>query len=483
MMTNSGDRPIRIALPRGDLRAPLAERLRAAGFVATGYGEGSRAYRFPVEGIPGVVVRVFSEQDIPIQVALGQYDLGITRRAWIDELLVRYQHDSIVPLRPLDLGGQRLVLAGVAGVTLEALAARGPVRIATEYPHLTARYLNRARVPDYRLYEVWGTPQAWPPDDADLAALTVLDDGPDVLTAEGLEPVATMHDGPAWLIANREALSGRDLGAALEPLLCLAAGARTGRPAEPAPLDVRRSRTTHQANVRDAFRIAVPDGHARRHTVTALADAGIRFEGYTEGSTTRRPAGDRAGVEVKVMRPQDMPRAVALGLYDLALTGRDWLAAHAAAYPGAPVVELADLRRSRYELGAVVPEALPATSIAEAVAYWRRDDPARPIRVASEYAALADHYARERHLGRYRVIPISGASEGFVPEDADILIEGTETGTTLRANALRMIDVIMVSTNCAIGHSERPTGWRGTVRDELVARLQAAADAATSGGG
>jgi ATP phosphoribosyltransferase len=72
------------------------------------------------------------------------------------------------------------------------------------------------------------------------------------------------------------------------------------------------------------------------------------------------------------------------------------------------------------------------------------------------------------------VIPLSGASEGFVPEDAEILIEGTETGTTLRANRLRMIDVIMESTNCAIGHTTRPPGRRGELRDEFIERLTAA---------
>ena len=160
------------------------------------------------------------------------------------------------------------------------------------------------------------------------------------------------------------------------------------------------------------------------------------------------------------MRPQDMPRAIALGQFDLALTGRDWLAAHQASFPASPVVELADLRRSRYDLGAVVSEDVPAETIEDAIAYWRRHDPGRAIRVASEYVALADRYARDRHLGRYRVIPISGASEGFVPEDAEVLIEGSETGTTLRANRLRMIDVIMVSTNCVIGTAVRPAGAR-----------------------
>ena len=58
------DTPIRVALPRGDLRAPLAQRLTAVGFAPPGYGEGSRAYRFTVEDRPRVAVRVFSDEDI-----------------------------------------------------------------------------------------------------------------------------------------------------------------------------------------------------------------------------------------------------------------------------------------------------------------------------------------------------------------------------------------------------------------------------------
>jgi ATP phosphoribosyltransferase len=277
------------------------------------------------------------------------------------------------------------------------------------------------------------------------------------------------------LIGNRRALASRDLRSALEPLLRLPTAEGDSGPVDPVALDVRPSSQTPATTERTTFRIAVPDGHAQRHTFEALTEAGIAFAGYDEHAAVRRPRSSIAGVEVKVIRPQDMPLAVALGYYDLALTGRDWLAAHLAMFPGSPVVELADLRRSRYSLGAVVPEDLPAETIEDAVAYWRRDDPNRPIRVASEYAALADHYARERRLGRYRVIPIAGASEGFVPDDAEILIEGSETGTTMRANRLRMIDVIMESTNCAIGRTTRPDGVRGQLRDDLVGRLSTAA--------
>lgn len=463
---------IRVALPRGDLREPLAERLEAAGFVPEGYGSGSRTYRFEVTGRPGVIVRVFSDQDIPIQVALGHYDIGITSRCWVDELLVRYQHDQITPLRPLDVGQQRLVLAAAPGTDLATLAAERTVRVATEYPNLAHYALNRLRVPNYRVLDVWGNAHAWAPDDADLVLVT-----DEAARAEGLVEVMPVHAGPASVIANARSLADRDLAAALEPLLSLPAGPRVGGPEAFVPLGLPLGPPPVPAAMpeRETLRIAVPDGHAQRHTVAALADAGIAFAGYEERHAERRPTSDIPGVEVKVIRPQDMPRAVALGLFDLAMTGRDWLFAHLATHPASPVAELCDLRRSLYSLGAVVPEALPAETITEAIAYWRRDDPDRPIRVASEYASLADHYARARHLGRYRVIPISGASEGFVPEDAEILIEGTETGNTLRANQLRMIDVIMTSTNCVIGHRTRPAGRRGELRDELVARLGTAA--------
>lgn len=464
---------IRLALPRGDLREPLAERLAGAGLPVEGYGNGSREYRLPVRGRPEVTVRVFSERDIPVQVALGQYDLGIVGRAWVDELLVRHPQESIVPLRPLDVGQERLVIAGASGVSVERLARRGVVRVATEHANLATRYLNRLRVPEYRVFDVWGKAQAWPPEDADLAVVPEA-----ALKGESLEALGDVHRGGAWVIGNRESLARRDLAAALGPLLALPAGANEAGPVTPQALGVPRRVSSAPAAERDVLRLAVPDGHAQRHTAEALAAAGLALDGYDAERAVRRPGSGIEGVEVKVIRPQDMPRAVALGLFDLAITGRDWLAAHVAAFPASPVVELVDLRRSRYQLGAVISDGVPAGTVEEAVAYWRRDDPQRAVRVASEYVALADHYARERRLGRYRVLPISGAAEGFIPDDADILIEGSETGETLRANGLRMIDVIMESTNCVIGAATAPPGRRGVLREQLVGRLRAAAGSA-----
>lgn len=464
--TNEADRSVRLALPRGDLRSPVDAHLRNVDFVVEGYGSGARTYRFDVEQRPGIAVRVFSDQDIPIQVALGQYDLGIASRTWIDELLVKHHLDSVVPLRQLDVPSEELVAAGAPGSSLAQVAAAGAVRVATEYPNIAQHFLAHARVPDYRLFEVWAQAEAWPPQDAEMAVAPRR-----AVEKEGLEVYGEVHRGGVWLIANREALAGHDLSKALEPLLRMPRASESGGLVVPPPLAASVRRVAAPSPEREVFRIAVPDGHAQRHTVAALADAGIVFPGYAEDSAQRYPDSGRPDVQVKVMRPQDMPRAVALGQVDLGMTGRDWLRAFTATFPAAPVVELCDLKRSKYRLGAVVSEDLPVETIEEAIAYWRRDDPEFPIRVASEYVSLADEYARSRHLGQYRVIPISGASEGFVPEDAEILIEGTETGNTLRANRLTMIDLIMESTNCVIGAAQPPTGRRGEIREEFIARL------------
>jgi len=78
-----------------------------------------------------------------------------------------------------------------------------------------------------------------------------------------------------------------------------------------------------------------------------------------------------------------------------------------------------------------------------------------PFRVASEYVNIADKYARDNHLGLYRVIPTWGASEAFLPEDADLLIENTSTGRTIARHNLRIIDTLFESTACLIGSTGR----------------------------
>ncbi|MDZ7728468.1 MAG: ATP phosphoribosyltransferase [Dehalococcoidia bacterium] len=197
----------------------------------------------------------------------------------------------------------------------------------------------------------------------------------------------------------------------------------------------------------------------------------------TKKTYVRRPASGIDGLEIKVLRPQDMPQLVALGIIDVAVTGVDWLQEHLAQFPGSPVQMVVDLGRSRYKIGPVVDQDFPADTTAEATAIWRALG--RPVRIASEYPALAESFARDTHLLHTSIIPINGASEGFVPEDADILVEGSETGTSIRANGLKMLDPFLESTNCVITRTAPVTSQTAVIED-LVQRFQVAAAAVSA---
>lgn len=466
---------VRLALPAGDLRAAVGELLLRAGIAATDYAEGSRLYHFALDE-PPARIRVFREKDVPIQIALGNYDLGICGGLWLEEAHVRFPSDDIVPLRPLGFGLQKLF--AVAHMDAGHPHQRLPVRIASEYGNIAEAFALGSRLPDFRVLPLHGAADAYPPEDAEIALVGAASEAD--LAARGLRVLHRVYEGGAWLIANRRALAGRDLSALLGPLL--AALPPPGR--EPG-LDLtlpRAAAASGQAMpraARDFVRLAIPDGHQQRHAFASLEAAGLRFDGYSETEYVRRPASGIDGLDVKVIRPQDMPQQVALGSFDLAITGRDWLADHLYAFPGSPVEEAVDLGRAGYSLAAVVPETLAADSIEDALRLWG----GRTIRVASEYVATADHYARLRRIGRYRVIPINGASEGFLPDDADILIEGAETGATLRANKLKAIDKFFSSTSCLIRSRAPVSGRRAELAAELVARFRSAgvAERAVSG--
>ena len=181
-----------------------------------------------------------------------------------------------------------------------------------------------------------------------------------------------------------------------------------------------------------------------------------------------------AGLELKVLRPQDMPQLVARGAFDIAITGADSLREHLARFPASPVEMALNLQRARYRIGPVVHNDFPADRTAEALVLWA--DLGRPVRIASEFPGLADAWAREHRLDHTAIIPIAGASEGFVPEDADILIEGTETGGSLRANNLKMLDPFLESTNCVIVAKEPPPQHRDLL-DWLLTQLRTGVEA------
>jgi ATP phosphoribosyltransferase len=150
-----------------------------------------------------------------------------------------------------------------------------------------------------------------------------------------------------------------------------------------------------------------------------------------------------------------MPLQVANGNFDLAITGRDWLFDHRYHFPSSPVRELLDLGFGQVRIVAVTSENLPARNIAD-LRRLSSSGQFPMLRIASEYINTADKYARDNHLAPYKIIPTWGATEAFLPEDADILIENTQTGETLAKHNLKVIETLFESSACLIGNENPP---------------------------
>jgi ATP phosphoribosyltransferase len=441
-----------LALPKGRLQKSTAALLNRAGFNLSDYHEASRSYRLRCEGLPQLLVKVFQERDIAVQVAIGNYDLGICGLDWVQELLIKYPSDAIVKVRELGYGGRNLYAVaskfGNATSIKELKAKSDAVRLVGEYPNLAESIALRLRLGRFKVFPVWGAAEVYPPESADVAII------PETSVAgllnKGLAPLATILTASAFLIANKSSLEQKDLSPILS-LLCSMESEAEEEPTLPSP----GTSVGEPVYGDGVVSLALPDGHQQPHTMGFLEKAGLKVDGYQPSLSTRRPSIELDGVAIKVIRPQDMPLQVANGNFDLAITGRDWLWDHLCRFPSSPATELLDLGFGQVRVVAVVAQNLGADSTDE----LRRligSGQLSGLRLASEYVNIADKYARDNRLAPYRVIPTWGASEAFLPEDADVLIEVTETGETLAKHKLKIIDTLLQSSACLIG-SKTPT--------------------------
>lgn len=434
---------IRLALPKGRLLASTSARLFKGGLDFVDYAESTRVYSFRSSRFPGVTARMFQEKDIPVQVAVGNYDLGICGLDWVEELLSRYPASRLVKVAELGYGKAGVFVAGKSGAT----TPQSICRIVSEYPNLAEAYAINTRLRGFKVFPVWGAAEVYPPESADLVVLREASEAG--LAARGLTPVARLLDSSAYLIANADAWERRDLSAVL-------AGLKNGQmveeqsPAVQTAAPVLKTESQWRA---DSVWLALPDGHQKEPAVEFLNRAGVRLKDYTMSSDERRPSGE--WIDAKVIRPQDMPQQVANGNFDLAITGRDWLADHLSRFPSSPVEMRLDLGFGRVRIVAAMSQDLPVRSIAD-LRNIMAEGKLAPLRVCSEYVNITDKYLWENRLSPYRLIPTWGASEAFLPDDADLLIENTQTGKTLERQRLGIIDTLFESTACIIGNKNPP---------------------------
>lgn len=182
------------------------------------------------------------------------------------------------------------------------------------------------------------------------------------------------------------------------------------------------------------LRIVLPKGSLERATMELFeaADLPVRRSSSVEYKAT---IDDPRIGEVRILRPQEIATYVAEGLFDLGITGRDWVAE-----TGADVVSMGELKYSKATSNPVkIVVAVAGDSSAERV-----EDLPQGVRVASEYPELTRRFFAERGIAA-DVRLSYGATEAKIPDIADAVVDITETGRALRAAGLKVIDTILTS--------------------------------------
>ena len=182
------------------------------------------------------------------------------------------------------------------------------------------------------------------------------------------------------------------------------------------------------------LRIVLPKGSLEKATFELFeaADLTIRRSSSVDYKAT---IDDPRIVDVRILRPQEIPQYVAEGLFDIGITGRDWVEE-----TQSDVESLGELKYSKATTDPVkVVVAVAGDSPAQTVA-----DLPHGVRVSSEYPSLTERYFAQRGI-KADVRLSYGASDAKIPDIADCIVDITETGRALRAAGLRVIDTMLVS--------------------------------------
>lgn len=205
-------------------------------------------------------------------------------------------------------------------------------------------------------------------------------------------------------------------------------------------------------------KFAVPKGSIETATFKILEEAWQSILG--SGRTYRIRLSDPE-IEVKVLRPQEIPTYVQEGFYDIGITGKDWIRE-----AKADIKILLDLEYGLVKQVFAVPEHFESSNLTELIKEFATKK--RPLRISTEYLTTTSSHIKENsaykryfgdispmiitpwlRVGENRNVQIFlsfGATEAKPPEDVDAIFDITETGTTLAQNKLKVIDTVMESS-------------------------------------
>ena len=219
------------------------------------------------------------------------------------------------------------------------------------------------------------------------------------------------------------------------------------------------------------LKLGIPKGSLQDATIHLFARAGFNIYASTRSYF---PAIDDPDIDCMLIRAQEMARYVADGVLDAGLTGQDWIAEHAAGNGSeAPaIVPLADLIYAKQSFGKVRwVLAVPEEST------YRTPQDLEGATIATELVRATQAYFGKLGV-RVNVEFSWGATEVKPPMLADAIVEVTETGSSLRANRLRIIDTVMESNTQLIANTRSlDDAWKRTKLENIALLLKAAIEA------
>lgn len=217
------------------------------------------------------------------------------------------------------------------------------------------------------------------------------------------------------------------------------------------------------------LKLVLPKGSLEKATMELFdaADLSVRRSSSVQYSAS---INDPRVHEVRILRPQEIPVYVAEGLFDIGITGRDWVEE-----TKSDVISLGELRYSKATSDPVrLVVAVPNDSPIESVA-----DLADGVRVSSEYPELTKRFFAEKGIDA-DVRLSYGATEAKVPDIVDVAVDLTETGRALRAAGLRIIDTIITSyTEVVANPASHTDPEKKHAMNQLMTLLQGALEART----
>lgn len=189
------------------------------------------------------------------------------------------------------------------------------------------------------------------------------------------------------------------------------------------------------------LQILIPKGRIFDNVSQLFSEAGIPV---SLADRAYRPSIGVDWLDGKVMKPQNVGELLELGSHDAGFTGLDWIRES-----GAEVEEVMNLGFDKVRIVAAVPASMDDAALRS-----------KKLVVATEYVNIAEGWLKQSGFD-YRILRTYGATEVFPPDDADMIIDNTSTGQTLKDNGLRIVDTIMesstrfVASKKAMGNPEK----------------------------